>query len=283
MTPQPAQEGTRRRIALLLEYDGTRYGGSQIQKNAPTIQASLEGAIERLAGQAARVAFAGRTDAGVHARGQVASFLTDKPFDANLFVDGLNYWLPDDIAVRRAYQVAPGFDVRRQATGRLYRYLVYTGRARPALLRERAWHVKQPLDVAAMSIAAERLVGRHDFAAFAGALERAGASTFRTVYRFEVRRVGWLVQFDGLADAFLPHQMRRTVGALVEVGLGRREPQWIEELLREAKPSTAGPAAPPRGLCLLRVEYPRGTLDYDEDEEWRVGQDFSPAAMNEDL
>jgi tRNA pseudouridine38-40 synthase len=275
MTSQEPAEGIRRRVALLLEYDGSRYGGSQIQKNAPTIQGSLEGAIKRLTGETARVAFAGRTDAGVHARGQVASFLTRRPFDAKLFVDGLDYWLPDDIAVRRACEVALDFDVRRHATRRFYRYLVYNDRAPSPLLRQRAWHVKQPLDVAAMQRAAECLVGRHDFAAFAGALERCGASTVRRICLFRVREAGRLVQFDAWADAFLPHQVRRTVGALVEVGLGRQTAQRFEELLREAKPATAGPAAPPHGLCLIRVTYPN--LSFDEElEDGSVGEDFSP-------
>ena len=265
MRSQQPLEGSRRRIALLLEYDGSRYGGSQIQKNAPTVQGSLEGAIKRLTGEMARVAFAGRTDAGVHARGQVASFLTWRPFGAMVFVDGLNYWLPDDIAVRRAREVALEFDVRRRARGRLYRYLVYNDRAPSPLLRQRAWHVKQPLDVAAMRQAAAYLVGRHDFAAFAAGLERPGASTVRTVHRFDVRRSGRLVSFEAEADAFLPHQVRRTVGALVEVGLGRQMPQWFEELLWAAKPATAGPAAPPQGLCLMRVTYP--DLDFDEETD----------------
>ncbi len=281
MTSNEPAEGIRRRVALLLEYDGTQYGGSQIQKNAPTIQGSLEGAIKRLTGETTRVAFAGRTDAGVHACGQVASFLTSRPFDAKLFVDGLNYWLPDDIAVRRAQEVEFGFDVRRHATGRQYRYLVYNDKAPSPLLRQRAWHVKQPLDVVAMQRAAECLAGRHDFAAFAGALERPGASTIRTACRVEVRRAGSLVQADMWADAFLPHQVRRTVGALVEVGVGRQEPQWIGELLREAKPSTAGPAAPPQGLCLMRVRYPN--LSFEQEEDGSVEEDASPLAFNEDI
>ena len=272
MTSQQPVEGNRRRIALLLEYDGSRYGGSQIQKNAPTIQGSLEGAIRRLTGETARAAFAGRTDAGVHARGQVASFLTRRPFDATVFVDGLNYWLPDDIAVRGAREVALDFDVRRRARRRLYRYLVYDGRARLPLLRQRAWHVKQPLDVAAMQEAAACLVGRLDFAAFAGSLESPGGSTVRTIHRFDVRRFGRLVSFEAEADAFLPHQVRRTVGALVEVGVGRQTSQWLEELLRAGKPATAGPAAPPQGLCLVRVTYPE--LDFDEETD--IYEDIQP-------
>ena len=270
MTSQQPVEGNRRRIALLLENDGSRYGGSQIQKNAPTIQGSLEGAIKRLTGETARAAFAGRTDAGVHARGQVASFLTRRPFDVTVFVDGLNYWLPDDIAVRGARAVALDFDVRRRARRRLYRYLVYNGRAPSPLLRSRAWHVKQPLAVPAMQQAAACLVGRHDFAAFAGSLERPETTTVRMMHRFDVRRLGRLVSFEAEADAFLPHQVRRTTGALVEVGLGRQTLQSFEALLREGKPATGGPAAPPQGLCLVRVTYP----DLDFDEETDIDEDL---------
>jgi len=262
MTSDVQVEGNRRRIALLLEYDGTRYGGSQIQKNAPTIQGSLEGAIRKLTGETARAAFAGRTDAGVHARGQVASFLTRRPFDAKVFVDGLNYWLPDDIAVRAAREVAVDFDVRRRASRRLYRYLVYNDRAPSPLLRQRAWHVKEPVDVALMQQAAACLAGRHDFAAFAGSLESPEASTIRMVHRFDVCQAGAIIRFEAEADAFLPHQVRRTVGALVEVGLGRQSPQSFDTLLRSGKSAIAGPAAPPQGLCLIRVTYP--DLDFDE-------------------
>jgi tRNA pseudouridine38-40 synthase len=269
MTSQQQPEGNPRRIALLLEYEGSRYGGSQIQKNAPTIQGSLEGAIRKLTGQNARAAFAGRTDAGVHARGQVASFLTRRSFDVSVFVDGLNYWLPDDIAVRRAREVSLRFDVRRHARGRLYRYLVYRDRAPSPLLRERSWHVKEPLDVAAMQDAASCLTGRHDFAAFAGALENPLAGSVRTMHRFTVRQAGYVVQFEAEADAFLPHQVRRTVGALVEVGLSRQTPQEFEALLAEARPASAGPAAPPQGLCLLRVTY----ADLDFGEETDIDED----------
>jgi tRNA pseudouridine38-40 synthase len=268
---QPA-EGNQRRIALLLEYDGSRYGGSQIQKNAPTIQGNLEGAIKRLTGETARAAFAGRTDAGVHARGQVASFLTQRPFDLAVFVDGLNHWLPEDVAIRAACEVEIDFDVRRRASRRLYRYLAQTGHSRSALLRERAWYVKEPLDPAAMQQAAAYLVGRHDFAAFAGRLDKAEASTVRTMHRFDVRRLNRLITFEAEADAFLPHQMRRTVGALVEIGAGRQQPQWFETLLSSGEESSAGPAAPPKGLCLMRVTYP----DLDFDEETDIDEDLQP-------
>ena len=263
------REGPARRIALVLEYDGGRYGGSQIQKNAPTIQGELEEAIRRLTGASCRVAFAGRTDAGVHARGQVASFLTRAPYEADVFVRGLNRWLPDDIAVRRAAEAPLDFDPRRRARRRLYRYLIYNDPVPSPLLRGRAWHVAEPLDIGAMARAAACLVGRHDFAAFAEKLANPRASTVRTVYRFEMRRRGRLLVLLMEAGSFLPHQIRRTVGPLVEVGLGRQTPEEFAGTLQEACPGAAGPAAPPQGLCLMRVTYTDLNLgeetDIDED------------------
>jgi len=249
-------EGTGlRRIALLLEYDGSRYGGSQIQKNAPTVQQELEEALYKLTGERHRVAFAGRTDAGVHACGQVASFLTPARHEAEVFRRGLNHWLPDDIAVKRALEAPPGFDPRRQAEKRLYRYLVYNGSAPSPLLRNRAWHVADALDATSMARAAECLAGRHDFASFAGRPSQRRASTVRTVYRADVSRKGDIVVFSMEADAFLPHQVRRTVGALVEVGLGRMTPDEFEAMLRRPETGKAGPAAPAHGLYLARVTY----------------------------
>ena len=270
MSSQQPIEGGTRRIALLLEYDGSRYGGSQLQENAPTIQGELEGAINKLTGEKVRAAFAGRTDAGCHARGQVASLLTRRPHDVEVFVKGLNHWLPDDIAVRQAVEVPLDFDVRRRARRRLYRYLVDNGPARSPLLRQRSWRVAEPLDLGAMTMAAACLVGRHGFAAFAGSLGDARASTVRTVYRLDVRRSGRLVVFDMEADAFLPHQVRRTVGALVQVGRGKQTPEQIESMLRRPQPGTAGPAAPPQGLCLMWVTYP----DLDLNEETDIDENI---------
>ncbi len=263
-------EGTARRIALVLEYDGSRYGGSQIQKNAPTIQGELEEAIGKLTGEKRRAAFAGRTDAGVHARGQVASFLTQAPYEIDVFVRGLNHWLPEDIAVRRALEAPLDFDPRRRARRRLYRYLIYNEPAPSPLLRSRAWHVAEPLDTGAMAEAAACLVGRHDFAAFAGEPDGPRASTVRTVYRLELRRRGCLIILLMEADAFLPHQVRRTVGPLVEVGLGRQTPAEFARVLQEGRPGAAGPAAPPQGLCLMRVTY----TDLNLGEEIEIDEDL---------
>jgi tRNA pseudouridine38-40 synthase len=244
---------TARRIALLLEYDGGAYAGSQLQKNGRTVQSVLEEAILKATEQQARVAFAGRTDAGVHAYGQVASFTTDSALDPETLVRALNAWLPEDVVVREAVDVAPDFDVRRDARQRHYRYVVDNRTARSALERKRAWHVAPPLDAEAISIAARTLIGRHDFAAFASPLEN-GASTVRELYAFEVQREDDTIRFDVVANAFLPHQVRRMVGALVEVGKGKRTHDEFAALL-DGPPASAGPSAPSHGLYLMAVEY----------------------------
>ncbi len=241
-----------RRIAVVLEYDGTAYRGSQYQENGPSIQAELESAIEKLTGEPARAAFAGRTDAGVHALGQVAAFDTQSKLAPAEFVSGLNHFLPQDIAVRDAREVAAEFDPRRHATSRVYRYRIDNRPVRSPLERDRAWHVPRPLDVAAMQRAALRLEGAHDFAAFAGPYD---GPTARTLRRCEVRRHCGRVVVEMEAQAFLPHQVRRTVGPLVEVGLGRMTEDALAALLEQARPSSAGPAAPACGLYLVRIAY----------------------------
>jgi tRNA pseudouridine38-40 synthase len=253
----------RRRLALVLEYDGSRYGGSQYQKNAPSIQGELEAALNKLTGENLRTAFAGRTDAGVHARGQVVSFVTGSRHEPEAFARGLNHWLPDDIAVQRALEVSLDFDARRRARSREYRYLVLNSQVPSPLLQAFTWQVKQPLEVEAMQEAASLLVGRHDFVAFAGPV---AGSTVRTLRRCEVKVQGRLLAVHMEADAFLPHQVRRTVGALVQVGRGRQCAKGLAFMLREPRPGAAGPAAPPQGLCLMRVNYPG--LDLSPSDRW---------------
>jgi tRNA pseudouridine38-40 synthase len=250
-------ESTRpRRIALLVEYEGTQYAGSQLQANARTIQGALEAALLKTTGEAARCAFAGRTDAGVHALGQVAAFSTSSTLPADSIRNALNHWLPEDIAVRAASEVEAGFDPRRQAVRRHYRYVIDNAATRPALDRDRVWHVAQHLDASAMDEAAGSLTGEHDFAAFASAHEDPAASTVRRLECFTVRREGTRLLLDAVANAFLPHQVRRMVGALVEVGKGKMAPPVYRALL-DAPPSSAGTAAPARGLTLIRVDYDR--------------------------
>jgi tRNA pseudouridine38-40 synthase len=242
-----------RRLALLLEYDGTAYRGSQYQANGPSIQGELESAIQKLTGEQQRIALAGRTDTGVHALGQVAAFDTSCRLRADEFINGLNHFLPPDVAVRAAREVEAGFDPRRAARHRVYRYRIDNRPVRSPLERHRAWHVERALDVGEMQEAARALVGAHDFAAFAGPYE---GSTQRTLDRCEIAGVaGGLVTLEMESRSFLPHQVRRTAGALAEVGLGRMTQEQIAALLAEAKPASAGPTAPGHGLYLVRVEY----------------------------
>jgi len=253
MAASEAADG-RRRIALLIEYDGTAYAGSQFQLNAPTVQGVLEAAIERTTGELVRPAFAGRTDAGAHARGQVASFVTESRLEAPVIERALNAWLPRDVAVLEAADAPIELDVRRHARRRHYRYLVENRRQRPALDRGRAWHLAAPLDVDAMSRAARRLLGRHDFAAFGAAPGDERRSTIRDLFCFDVSRDGTLVIFDVVANAFLHHQVRRMVGALARVGQGKLDEEGYAGLL-QGPPGSAGPAAPAAGLYLMGVEY----------------------------
>ncbi|MCH7835271.1 MAG: tRNA pseudouridine(38-40) synthase TruA [Chloroflexi bacterium] len=256
-----------RRLALLLEYEGTGLGGSQYQTNTGTIQDALERALRSLTGEPIRVALAGRTDAGVHARGQVAACTSGSRHGPDVFVRALNHHLPDQIAVRAAREVPLTFDPRRQAAGRRYRYTIHNGRQRPALLRRFVWQVAEPLDVDAMRQAAVSLVGQHDFVAFTQPSLAGRQSTCRRMTRAEVKRSGRRIRVDMEANAFLPHQVRRTVGSLVEVGRGRLSPAEFEALVREARPGAASFAAPARGLCLMKVRYEDGLFDDETDED----------------
>ncbi len=245
--------GKSRRFALVLEYDGTAYSGSQLQQNGPSIQSGLEAAINNLTAEQSRAAFAGRTDAGVHALGQVASFVTESALAPHEIHRGLNHFLPQDIVVRSANEMPLDFDPRRHAVSRRYRYRIDNRPSRPVLDRNRVWHIARPLDVTAMASAAVRLQGDHDFAAFAPPFD---ASTARTLNRCEVNgEVGGEIAVEFQARAFLPHQVRRTVGPLVEIGLGRMTEDELVMLRDSAQPSTAGPAAPACGLYLVEVKY----------------------------
>ena len=242
-----------RRIALLLEYDGTGYRGSQLQHNGPSIQSELEAAINNLTTRPARVAFAGRTDAGVHALGQVAAFDTEATIPVAEIVRGLNHFLPEDVVVRAAKDVSLTFDPRGDAVARGYRYRIDNRPQRPALDRNRVWHEPRALDMTAMRRGASLLAGKHDFAAFTPPTDKPTQRTMaRCVVRGELRSE---IVVEVEARSFLTHQVRRMVGPLVEVGLGRMTVAELGALLDEAVPSSAGPAAPAAGLYLVRVRY----------------------------
>jgi tRNA pseudouridine38-40 synthase len=243
-----------RRIALLIEYDGTPYAGSQLQRNGPSVQADLERSIEDMTGSFARVAFAGRTDAGVHALGQVVAYDTATVYGCEEFVGGLNARLPETIAVRAAREVDRSFDPRRNAVARLYRYAIVSGPTRSPLERERAWQVAAKLDLQLVKQAAALLVGEHDLAAFA-APQASRGSTVREIHGVWVRRCGRHVTIDLEANAFLMHQVRRTIAALVDIGAGRLSLSGFAERFEGARPGSFERTAPPWGLCLMSVAY----------------------------
>ncbi len=256
-----------RRLALLLEYDGTDFAGSQSQRATRTVQDTVEAAIAEFTGERRRVAFAGRTDAGVHATGQVVALDTEAAHDPATWRDALNHFLPEDVVVREIAEVGDRFDPRRHATSRCYRYRVEDGRGRSPLGRRAAWQVPRRLDAAVMAEAAARLPRTPtDWSAFCGPVAE-GYSTVRTLARCDVQRCGpGAMTVVVEAGGFLPHQVRRTVGALERVGSGRMSAEAFAALV-EGPPGSAGPAAPPQGLTLVAVRYPPGTLDWETGTE----------------
>jgi len=251
-----ANLATATKIVLIVEYDGTRYHGFQLQANLPTIQGELERALCKLTGERARVLAASRTDAGVHARGQVVSFRTRSPHSLQTFVKGLNYYLPRDIAVKAAHRVRDSFNVRRHAVSREYNYYILNSLTRSPLWEGFSYLVTGHLDIDAMNQACQVLIGEHDFASFISGNWVGIKSTVRTVYRAEMRKDGKLAVFNMVANSFLPHQVRNTVGALIRVGLGKMSGDEFYSILGAKRPGLAWPTAPACGLCLVQVNYP---------------------------
>lgn len=243
------------RYALIVEYDGTRYSGFQYQNNANSIQEEIETAIARFTGEAVRVKAAGRTDAGVHALGQVVAFDTDTVHPAEVVVRALNSHLPNDIAVKSSCAVSDAFDPRRRAVSRTYVYTIDCGRTRSPLRRRTSYHLGRRLAVDRMTAAAELLEGVHDFAQFAGRLERADASTVREVHSIEIRECGEAVRIEVIGNAFLPHQVRRMAGSLVDAGLGKLTTEHICQMLEGRPSGVTARALPPHGLCLVSIQY----------------------------
>ena len=242
------------RVALGVEYDGSAFHGWQVQPGGGTVQDTLQAALRKIAGVPVDVVCAGRTDAGVHATGQVVHF--DAPVERPLsaWVRGVNTFLPPAVAVRWARPVADDFHARFAAFGRRYRYLLLNRPQRPGVWHGRAGWYHHALDAAAMQQAADHFVGEHDFSAFRAA-ECQAKSPVKTLRRAEVRRVGDLVVFDFEASAFLHHMVRNMVGSLVYVGQGKHAPGWIAELLDERDRRRAAPTFAAAGLYLVGVDY----------------------------
>ena len=245
------------KVVLVMEYDGTNYHGFQLQQGAPTVQEEMEEALEKLTGERSRVMSASRTDAGVHARGQVASFRTSSHLPLTAFVSGLNYYLPRDIAVKAAYRVDDSFDVRRDAISREYNYYILNSMSRSPMREAFTHRVIGRLNVEAINQACQALIGEHDFASFTTGDGVRLESTVRIVYRAEAIEDEDLVVFSMMASSFLPHQVRNTVGALIRVGLDWMKASEFHSIASAKTPGLAGPTAPARGLCLMRVNYPQ--------------------------
>jgi tRNA pseudouridine38-40 synthase len=257
---------------LIVEYDGTDFCGWQRQPNGPSVQEALEGALSKLhSGEVIRTMVAGRTDAGVHARGQVVSFSTPRELVANAYERGVNTFLPNTVAVRGVERVPDEFDARRWSRGKRYEYRLFRSRFRSPLKDRFAWQVYQSLSLGPMQDAARRLLGRHDFGSFRAS--NCGAkTTIREMRTVTLHEEGEDLVLSFEATAFLKQMVRNLVGTLVQVGKGRRPPESIDALLATPDRTLAGPTAPPQGLCLREVFYdlaagpPLRELQTDADE-----------------
>ncbi len=198
---------------------------------------------------------ASRTDAGVHARGQVVNFRTKSSLSLSAFVNGLNYYLPKDIAVKAAHRIDNSFSVRRDALGREYNYYMLNSLTRSPIRNGFSYLVAAHLDIGTMNQACQALVGEHNFASFTTCF--GVENTVRSVDRVEIEKDGELIIFSMVANSFLPHQVRNTVGALIEVGRGKMTVDQFYSIVEAKKPGLAGPKAPACGLCLMKVNYPR--------------------------
>lgn len=242
------------KIRLTLEYDGAGYSGWQLQYGQDSIQARIEAALAQLFGEKIRVHGAGRTDAGVHARGQVAAFTPPRPMDTAEIKNALNALLPPDIAVLDAAHAPDEFDPRRDARARVYEYRILNRPIRSAFEFRYAWLVREPLDIDAMNAAARHFIGEHDFAAFRS-LGSEEKTTIRNLHASSWRREGALLIYRVEGSAFLRHMVRTMAGAMVAVGRGKHPPEQIAALLNSRDRALAPASAPACGLFLVEVRY----------------------------
>ena len=245
-----------RNLRLTVSYDGTDFNGWQTQPGYRTVQETLEKAIEALTGAAARVNASGRTDAGVHAVGQVVNFYSNTRHAPDVLVRALNAHLPLDVVVREAADVPQAFDANRDARRKLYRYVIHDGAVPDPFLRRYCYHTRHRLDAAAMGRAAAPLRGRHDFHSFETDWPNR-MSSVRTVTHLAVNRVGDWIWLDVEADGFLYNMVRAIAGTLLNVGRGYWPESQVLDILRAEDRRLAGPTAPAQGLFLMRVTYDR--------------------------
>jgi tRNA pseudouridine38-40 synthase len=244
-----------RNIRLLLEYDGARYHGWQRQRGQVSVQEVLENSLARLTGERVRLTGSGRTDAGVHALGQVANFFTGRDLPLKAFREGLNSLLPWDIAVLSSEEAPPEFHARKSARHKTYEYRILNRPVRSPLHHRYGWWLSQTLDLEALAAAAATLPGKHDFAAF----RASGSGNLNPVRQvlgahWQTHPGGWL-RFTITATGFLRGMVRSLVGTMVEAGRGNTSPDKLRELLQSGERSQAGPTAPPQGLYLVEVVY----------------------------
>lgn len=245
-----------RNIKLIISYDGTNYAGWQSQANAKTVQQALESALKKITGRSVRAKASGRTDSGVHARYQVVNFRTKSGLSLQRIKDALNSLLPEDILINSAEEAHADFDAQRCAASKHYRYTVTTSSFVDPFIRHFVARFSYPLDLRTMRKAAARLVGRHDFKAFqaSGSIEK---NTVRTIKKISIERKGDLLYIDIWADGFLYNMARTIAGTLLEIGRGKLPECRTYEILKTRSRPLAGPTAPAKGLCLMKVGYKR--------------------------
>ena len=243
------------RIALGIEYDGAQHYGWQRQREVPSVQEHLEKALSTVANTPIEVQCAGRTDAGVHATGQVVHFDCDAVRPLKAWTMGVNANLPSSVAVKWCVHVSDDFNARFSATGRRYRYVIYNHKMRPAILEQGITHIHRPLNEQLMHEAAQALLGEQDVSAFRAALCQS-KTPFRNVTNVTVSRHGAFVVVDISANAFLHHMVRNIVGSLVEIGSGHQPVDWIATLLAGRDRTLSAATAKPNGLYLVKVDYP---------------------------
>lgn len=247
-----------RNIQLLIQYDGTRYSGWQSQEHTErTIQGKLTKVLERMLGEAVELQGSGRTDAGVHAAGQTANFRTKTGASCEEILNGLNQYLPEDIAVLEAREVEERFHSRLHALRKTYIYRVWNSPIQNVFERKYLYQVTEPLDVEKMKKAAGLLCGTHDFRAFC-ANKRMKKTTVRTLERIEIEQIGQELRLSFTGNGFLYHMVRILTGTLLEVGMGKRNPEEMLRILESKDRERAGAMAPAQGLCLWSVEYSEG-------------------------
>lgn len=252
-SPDPSPS-LRRWLKLTVAYDGSAYAGWQVQPTLPTVQGAIETAWHEITREELRVTAAGRTDAGVHALGQVVGLSTESSHANADLHRGLNAVLPDDVAIVLVEDAPENFHATYDAKRKTYRYQIHNGRTPDVFARQYVWHYPQLLDAEKMHAAAQALVGKHDFASF----ESAGSErpdSVRTLFAVNVKRANDAIAIEVTGDGFLYNMVRAIVGTLVEVGKGARDVAWPGEVLAHCDRRTAGQTAPPLGLFLVCVEY----------------------------